>query len=180
MLTHFTGCANPVNQATYYRYMEQGNTARAEGNWEVAESAYSRALTNVDWGKLSPKDKSEALYNLGETKQVLGKYDESATYLRQGLVIDEELYGPDGLTTMYTLGALAITYYKQNRIDEGVELLHRIETAFPRHSEKHTQKFKKEAKRLFSDYADKLSNRGDKAEADLLEKFASSITFEDN
>jgi tetratricopeptide (TPR) repeat protein len=177
---HLSGCANPLNQATYYRYIEQGDKARAEGNWEVAEFAYSRALTNVGWGNLPPKDKSEALYNLGETKQVLGKYDESATYLQQGLAIDEELYGPDGLATMYTLGSLAITYYKQNRIDEGVELLHRIEAAYPKYSNKHTHKFKKEAKRLFSDYTEKLLNRGDKAEAERLETFASSIIVKEN
>lgn len=177
---HLSGCANPLNQATYYRYLEQGDNARAEGNWEVAEFAYSRALTNVDWGNLSQKDKSEALYNLGEVKQVLGKYDESATYLQQGLAIDEELYGPDGIITVYTLGSLAITYYKQNKIDEGVELLHRIEATYPKYSNQHTPKFRKEAKRLFSDYAEKLRNHGDKSEAERLEAFASSIIVKEN
>jgi len=177
---HFTGCANPLNQATYYRYMEQGDNARAEGKWAAAEFAYSRALTNVDWGNLPPKDQSEAFYNLGEIKQVLGKYDESAKYLQQALAIDEELYGPDGFSTMYTLGSLAITYYKQNRIDEGVELLHRIETTYPKYSNKYTHKFKQATKRLFSEYAEKLLNRGDKAEAERLETFASSIIVKKN
>lgn len=172
---HFAGCANPLNQATYYRYTEEGDRARAEGNWGAAEFAYSRALTNVDWGNLPPRYRSEALYNVGEVKQVLGKHDESATYLEQALAIDTELYGPDGFVTTYTMASLAITYYKLNRIEEGVELLHRIAAAYPNHAEGYTDKFKSETVRLLGQYTEQLSERGDESEANRLKAFASSI-----
>ena len=59
-----TGCANPLNDATYRRYTDAGDSAMNRGDYIQAEVAYARAAQNVDWGRLGPAAKSGSLFNL--------------------------------------------------------------------------------------------------------------------
>ena len=169
------GCTNPLNQATYYRYTDQGDVAIINGNWGGAEVAYQRALSNVYMGNLSPKEESNALYNVGRVKQVLGKYDEAAQCLEQALVIDEKLNAADGHHVGYVLGELAITYFKQGKLDEGIELLDKLEVNYLKSPEGFTLGYKGALKRIFNVYAKELYKLGREAEAKQLESFAISI-----
>jgi len=47
-----SGCANPFNQATSIRYLEQCYEADKNGHLDIAEQACYRALVQVDWGNL--------------------------------------------------------------------------------------------------------------------------------
>jgi tetratricopeptide (TPR) repeat protein len=120
------GCANPLNKATYYRYLEQGAQAEGQSNIPVAEVAYSRALGNVYMGNLGPEREAEALFNLGRLERLNGKLDLSLEHLLKSLEIDEEINGASVGLRRSTLGEIAKTYYEKNDLETGLIYLERM------------------------------------------------------
>lgn len=86
-----SACANPLNQATANRYLDQCFEAERTGRLDIAEQACYRALTNVDWGNLGEEQKSQNLYNLARIKARLGKLNESVDLHKQSIEIEKKL-----------------------------------------------------------------------------------------
>lgn len=123
----FSGCANPLNEATFSRYDKVCSDAERIGDFATAEQACYRALVNVDIGNLGPEKKSVALYNLGRIKKKVGKYDEAEDLLKQSLKIEESLSGPTSEKIGRRLAELAMTYGAKGKFIEGVPYLEKIE-----------------------------------------------------
>ena len=141
--------------------------------------AFTAALEGEQWHELSDKEKSSALYGLGVVKNLQGKYEEGTDLLKRALVIDERLYGFDGFYVGYTVGELAISYYKQNKIEEGLALMPQATAIYQKHSEKYSPQALSATRTLFSKYANELHKLGRELEAKQLENLADSIMFVD-
>ena len=116
MMLGLTGCS-ALHDVTFHNYMEQGRQARDAGDLATAEVAYQRALTNVQWGNLGKDRKAAALHEIGNTKWMLGKYEEAEEYLLSSLTLYEELY-PDETNRFriaYILGDIAWCYLNHNK-----------------------------------------------------------------
>jgi len=103
-----SGCANPLNHATYGRYTDEGNRAFDARDFTTAEAAFARAAYNVDWGNLGDAAKAGSLYNLAETKRILGKYKEAEALFLQVIPFDartrkEDSYEHRMLNTAFVL-----------------------------------------------------------------------------
>jgi len=103
-----SGCANPLNQATYARYTDEGNRAFAARDFTAAEAAFARAAYNVDWGNLGDAAKAGSLYNLAETKRIMRKYTEAESLLLQAVPFDararkDDSYAHRMLNTSFVL-----------------------------------------------------------------------------
>jgi len=103
-----SGCANSLNQATYGRYTDEGNLAFAARDFTTAEAAFAKAAYNVDWGNLGDAAKAGSLYNLAETKRILGKYNEAEALFLQVIPLDarsqkENSYEQRMLNTAFVL-----------------------------------------------------------------------------
>ena len=176
-------CANPINQATYVRYMDIGQYRMAAGDMVEAEKAFSRALVNAKSGQLPPEDKMITLLRLGEVTQFQGKYDEAANYLEQSLPFAEEAYGIDGGPTGEMLLALAIVYLDQGEVNKGIDLLPRIESIYLKKVKSETittdsDRFKLSSKWVFTSYARELSKLGRTTEAESLKLLAAGISID--
>lgn len=119
-------CANPLNQATSNRYGDACSEAERNGQLDVAEQACYRALMNVDWGNLSPEEKSQRLYNLARIKRRLAKFSEAEDLLKQSLAIEEKLTPPSEIKIGRRLVELSVNYAAQDRWNEGARCLDRV------------------------------------------------------
>ena len=173
------GCgANPLNQATYYRYIEQGDAAIDARNWGGAEIAYYRALMNVEWGNLDPSFEIRALYGLGLANRSLGKLNESEELFKKALVIAEQLYGRDGFRTSYVIAELVRVLYMAEKYDEGALLLVRLEPIILQHKHDYSEHTKLFFKETYKRYAEELSKQGRLKEAEKFKKISDSLLSE--
>jgi len=154
-------CANPLNRATYERNMEQGYRAEKDGDWGVAEIAFYRAAENVRFGNLGDQKESEALFNLGRTKRIVGKVDESVDLLERCLELDEKLYGHDHEMIGYTIAELAASYFEKHNFEKGIPLLIRLEAM----ADKYSGRPRAFIKQLFNKYSAELTKPGMDSEA---------------
>jgi tetratricopeptide (TPR) repeat protein len=72
-----TACVNPINQATFERYMQAGMRAEGAGNLIEAEEHYRRAYINTQIGHLSEADAGMSLAAGAAVKMKLGKTSEA-------------------------------------------------------------------------------------------------------
>ena len=87
-----SACANPLNQATANRYLDQCSEAERRGDLELAEQSCYRALVNVEWGNLGKEQQSQNLYNLARIKKQNGKLNEAEELLKLAIEIERELF----------------------------------------------------------------------------------------
>lgn len=56
LLLTITACTNPINRATFNKYMNAGMLAEKDGNLAAAEENYRRAYLNTQMGHLSEEE----------------------------------------------------------------------------------------------------------------------------
>ena len=118
-LTLLVACANPLNKATYYRYLDDGAQAERQRDVQTAEIAYSRALGNVQIGNLGSEREAEALFNLGRLERLNGKLDLSLEHLLKSLEIDQKINNTNPKFIQGTMTEIAKTYFDMERYEEG-------------------------------------------------------------
>ncbi|CAC9549880.1 hypothetical protein [uncultured Gammaproteobacteria bacterium] len=154
ILIFLTACiSNPLNEATYYRYLKTGYNAEKQMDTLTAEIAYSRALGNVYMGNLGSEKKSEALFNLGRLERINGKLDASLKHLLKSLKIDEKTNKSNDLFIKSTLAEIAKTYYEKGLYMEGEKYLNRLRGLGV--SSFRSEQSKKFIQKIISQYADK-------------------------
>ena len=116
-------CANPLNDVTYGRYTDAGDSAMNRGDYIQAEAAYSRAAQNVDWGHLGPAAKSGSLFNLANAKIRMKRYAEAEPLLLESLKIEKRISGEQALFTQKRNIALAMVYLELNQPELGLPYL---------------------------------------------------------
>lgn len=167
-----SSCANTLNLTTYQRYHAEGAQAEREGNIQLAEAAYSRALGNVYMGNLGKQLESEALFNLGRMQRFTGKYDSSIQHLQKSLAIDDANPASKPIYIQNTLAELAKSYLLKADLSQGLPYLKRSIAILPVSSASpQVQRF---ISKLCTDYTDSLSAIGQNAEADALKSDACS------
>ncbi|MBC7366371.1 MAG: tetratricopeptide repeat protein [Undibacterium sp.] len=117
------GCANPLNDATYGRYTDAGDSAMNRSDYIQAEAAYARAAQNVDWGHLGPAAKSGSLLNLANAKIRLKKYAEAEPLLLESLEIEKKISGEQAPITQKRNIALAMVYLELEEPERGLPYL---------------------------------------------------------
>lgn len=169
-------CANPINRSTYERYRDQAREAEGRRDWRTAEEAYYRAAMNVLRGHLGSDAESEAYFNLGRTKRMVGKLDESEDLLKKSLAIDEKRDAPDAsFITSASLGELAATYYEAKKYEEGISLLLRLEPIALKYKQEYSPQARQFLKQVYAKYAGEISRRGKVQEAERFKKLADSL-----
>lgn len=154
ILMLLTACiSNPLNEATYYRYLETGYNAEKQMDTLTAEIAYSRALGNVYMGNLGSKKESEALFNLGRLERINGKLDASLEHLLKSLKIDEKTNKSNDMFIKSTLAEIAKTYYDKGLYMEGEKHLNRLHSLGL--SSFHSEQSKRFIQKIISQYSDK-------------------------
>ncbi|MEH6638589.1 MAG: tetratricopeptide repeat protein [Porticoccaceae bacterium] len=165
-------CANPLNKATYYRYLETGAQAEKQRDAKTAEVAYSRALGNVHIGNLGPEREAEALFNLGRLERLNGKLDLSLEHLLKSLEIDQNINNVSLTFVKSTMGEIAKTYYDMEKYEEGSVYLDRMfkldEESF------RSGQSKRFILRIYSDYAEKFRELGQTEKATRYQAIADS------
>jgi len=156
-------CANPLNRETYRRYTEAGDQALANGRPDLAEQNYYRAAKNVEWGNLSPAEKSGALFNFANAKLRLGKFAEAVPLLLESLALEETVSGPSSAFTMKRHFGLAIAYLGSQQEEKGVPyLLKTVPFAT-------SEEFFSVAERYYPPYQQWLIQHGRSSEASQLQ-----------
>jgi len=117
------GCANPLNDATYGRYTDAGDSDMNRGDYTQAEAAYARAAQNADWGRLGPAAKSGSLFNLANAKIRLKKYSEAEPLLLESLEIEKKINGEQASLTQKRNIALAMVYLELDQPERGLPYL---------------------------------------------------------
>jgi len=174
VLSVLCSCANPLHQATFNRYRQQGIAAESQSDWPAAEKAYYRAVENVRWGHLGDELESDSLYNLGRVKRIVGKLEESEDLLKRGIDIDEKIHGKEGFLVSYSLLELAETYYQAKKYDEGIQVLNRILPIAQQNQQQYSPQSKQFMKEVFGRYHDLLLQNGRQADA---EKFRTATVL---
>ena len=118
-LLTITGCANPLNQATYSRYTDEGNRAFVARDFTEAEAAFARAAYNVDWGNLGDAAKAGSLYNLAETKRILRKYTEAEALFLQAALFDVRAWKEDSYERRMLNTAFVLLYLDMHAAAKG-------------------------------------------------------------
>jgi len=171
ILTLLVACANPLNKATYHRYLEDGAQAERQRDTQTAEIAYSRALGNVQIGNLGPEREAEALFNLGRLERLNGKLDLSLEHLLRSLEIDQKTNNANPQFIQGTMTEIAKTYFDMEKYDEGAVYLDRVyqlgEKSF------RSAQSKRFILRIYSDYIEKFKERG---QFEKAEKYQAIVT----
>ncbi|MBI2812924.1 MAG: hypothetical protein HYX71_01410 [Opitutae bacterium] len=164
VLFAISGCVNPLNQATYGRYTDQGNRAFAAGDFLLAEAAFARAAYNVDWGNLGDAAKASSLYNLGETKRILRKYAEAESLFLQAVVFDERARKDDAYERHMLNTALVLLYFDTHDAAKGWPYLQKT------FDKADTRKYGANVRwiEVYTQYEAELSKLGMNAEASLV------------
>ena len=172
-----SSCANPINEITYYRYLETGSLAELRNDPVLAEVAFNRALANVYMGNLDKKIESQALFNLGRMERVNGKLDLSIEHLLKALRIDENLKPINNEHLIADLSEIAKTYYEKNQYKEGSIYMDRIISIMESITDKNvfTGKAKRFMNRLFLEYAEKIKQMGLDDKAKKYSEFAREL-----
>jgi len=119
------GCANPLNEAHWHRYTQDGNAARARGDLTAAEEAHRRAVINARIGRLGAEHEALALHNLALVKWDMCKLDEAEESLRRAYELrDKNADTPPRMLTG-TIVAFAQLSYEQRRYADAASLLER-------------------------------------------------------
>jgi tetratricopeptide (TPR) repeat protein len=168
-------CANPLNQITYERYRDQAREAERRGDLAAAEEAYYRAAMNVQWGHLGENAEEESLYNLGRTKRLVGKLDESEDVLKRALAIDEKRGGPEHIRTIGTKLELATTYFEAKKYEQGTSLLLGVEPIVLKYNQAYPEQAHRFIKTAYEKYAAELSKQGKPQEAERFKKAADAF-----
>ena len=79
------GCATAINRKNAENYHQAGLQAEWNGNLELAERNFYRALVNARSGNSPKKGISMATYNLGRVKGYLCKHKEAEDLLLEAL-----------------------------------------------------------------------------------------------
>lgn len=106
-----SGCGNPVNRKNAENYHQWGLEAEWDGNYQLAERSYSRALVNAQLGHSPDVGVAMASYNLGRVKGYLCKDEEAEKLLLESLVLEEKITGPKSPIITKRLFELARFYY---------------------------------------------------------------------
>jgi len=139
------------------------------------ETAYYRAAENVRWGNLGERLEGEALFNLGRTKRLVGKLQESEELLKRSLTIDEKLYGRDSFAISFALVELAATYFQAKKYEEGIAVLVRLEPIALQARERYPDQARRFIKRTYERYADELIQLGMVEDAEWLQRVAGAF-----
>lgn len=165
------GCANPINRATSDNYRETCAVAESNGRLDVAEEACYRALVNVDWGKLGPELKSQALYNLARIKRRLSRFGEAEQLLKESLAIEEKLPAPSEQKIGRRLVELSVSLAGQDKWSEGARFLER---ALPL-TDTFSARERAYAGEVFAQYGKRLTGTADSALAARFEAKAVAL-----
>jgi tetratricopeptide (TPR) repeat protein len=168
-------CANPLNRAAFNNDRQQGFASEAKGDWAAAEIAYHSAAENVRLGNLGEDFESEALFNLGRVKRIVGKFDESEDLLKRALAIDDSCYGREACLTSYTAAELAATYFDTKKFGKGTLLLIRLEPIALQNKCQFTEQARRFFKQIYHKYASELSRQGKPEMADRFEKVSAAL-----
>jgi len=158
------GCANPINEATWFRYTNAGSAEHARGNLVAAEEAHRRAVINARVGHLGPEKEAIAFHNLALVKRDLCKLGEAEQFFRRALELREKNpeTPPGNLTG--TIFEFAQLQYEQGQYAGAASLIDRVLPL--------AQKMDAERKapaafaHVLAEYADALRKIGRVAEAE--------------
>lgn len=167
------GCANPLHEATYQRYISQGNSAERSGDYPVAAEAFRRASLNASWGHLGEDYGAYALWKYGRVLLWMGKHPESEEVLKKALEVREafEKQNPGRPSdTAPVLAAMSELYLKSNRPIEGMPYVERLADA----SARSPGQVRAASAKVLREYASRLRPTRE-ADAARLEARASQI-----
>lgn len=88
------GCANPINQVNANKYWQAAESARSQGNWNLARENWSRAIVNGKLGGIKQRNLSVAYYEYARASGVLCDWVEAEKGLKKSLEIDRKTSGP--------------------------------------------------------------------------------------
>lgn len=168
-------CANPLNQITYERYRDQAREAERRGDFAVAEEAYFRAAVNVKLGHLGDGAEEESIYNLGRTKRLVGKLDESEDLLKRALALDEKYGGTEDFRIIGVKLELAATYFEAKKYEQGTVLLLGVEPIVLKYNKAYPEQARQFIKKIYSQYATELSKQVKVQEAERFKKVADAF-----
>jgi len=163
-----TSCATPLE-----RYTRNCTKAEVSEEVEVALEACRRAWINTHIGVVGSEDESIALYNLGRVLRKAGRLDPAETALKRSLTLEEGLSGPSSLKTGRRLGELCVVLSLQDRAEEGLPYLERLQAIAPQFVGQDRQF----VALLFYGYAENFQSAGDSERAARLEQAASELGF---
>jgi len=115
------GCATAINRHNAENYHQAGLQAEWNGDYELAERNFYRALVNARSGNSPKAGISMAEYNLGRIKGYLCKHKEAEELLLDALKLEVEVTGPESGVTSKRLFELARLYYDQGKYDKAAQ-----------------------------------------------------------
>ena len=115
----FSSCANPINRATYKKYINWGHQAENRGELKLARENYGRAFINTQIGKLTEAEQALAMYEYGRLSGYLCDFEEAEKYFKQALVLREKVNAPD-FHKSQSYHELARLYYDHGQYAQAV------------------------------------------------------------
>jgi len=164
------GCATAINRKNAEQYHIWGLQAEQNGNYELAERNYYRALVNARSGNSPKAALSMATYNLGRIKGYLCKHKEAEDLLLEALRLEEQVTGPESGVTAKRLFELARFYYDQGKYDDAAKYYSRAIPIVRRLGVENSDPIA--LADAMDEYAVSLSNTGNNAKASEIKSAA--------
>jgi len=119
------GCANPINDQTWSKYIAGGHAQSARGDWVGAEEAYRRAVINAQVGRLGAEREAYALHNLALVERNLCKLDEADDVFQCALQLRSNNRDTTPMNLSVTIFEFAQLRYERRRYEESALLMER-------------------------------------------------------
>ena len=160
-------CANPINDATWYRYTNTGNAEQARGNLVGAEEAHRRAVINAQAGHLGPEKEAISLHNLALVERDLCKLSEAEQSFRRALELRDKNPDTPPRNLSGTMFELAQLQYEQGRYADAASL---IERGLPLAEKMNVEHVAPAAyAQILTEYADALRKVNRTADAEVID-----------
>jgi hypothetical protein len=119
------GCANPINDQTWSKYIAGGHAQSASGDWVGAEEAYRRAVINAQVARLGAEKEAYALHNLALVERNLCKLDEADDVFQRALQLRSNNRDTTPMNLSVTIFEFAQLRYERGRYEESALLMER-------------------------------------------------------
>lgn len=122
----FAGCASNIQKAYWAANTGVASEEAKKGNYEKAETEYRLALQRAK-NHLEQKEISDSLYNLGSFYRTQNRLSYAIEYLKESVLLEENLSGPSSARTGRRIAELAAAYLMEDNFVDGKPLSKRLQ-----------------------------------------------------